>query len=73
MDALLRNATQRALRYLDDLDERSVAPLPEDVRRLVELGGALPERPGDDGFGGAALFWLCGWRFITDSLRFNRR
>lgn len=47
MDALLNDAAQRAQRYLDDLDERSVAPLPEDVARLAQLGGPLPDGPGD--------------------------
>lgn len=47
MDALLNDAARRAMRYLDDLDERSVIPLPEDVRRLSELGGPLPDEPSD--------------------------
>lgn len=47
MDALLHNAAQRATRYLDDLDERSVVPAPEDVSRLALLGGPLPDGPGD--------------------------
>jgi glutamate/tyrosine decarboxylase-like PLP-dependent enzyme len=47
MEALLNDAAQRALRYLDDLDERSVAPLPEDVSRLAQLGGPLPDGPSD--------------------------
>lgn len=47
VDTLLNEAAQRAQRYLDDLDERSVAPLPEDVARLAQLGGPLPDGPGD--------------------------
>ncbi len=47
MHELLNSAAQRALRYLDDIDERSVAPLPEAVSRLVQLGGPLPDSPGD--------------------------
>lgn len=47
MDALLNDAARRAMRYLDDLEERSVIPQPEDVRRLSELGGPLPDEPGD--------------------------
>ena len=47
MDNLLTDAAARAQSYLDGLDERPVAPLPEDVSRLVQLGGALPDGPGD--------------------------
>lgn len=46
-DDLLRNAAERAIRYLDRLDERSVAPQPEAVARLAELGGELPEAAAD--------------------------
>jgi glutamate/tyrosine decarboxylase-like PLP-dependent enzyme len=37
----------RATKYLSQLDERPVAPLPEDVARLEGLAGALPEDPCD--------------------------
>src|SRR5688572_23565890 len=47
MENLLTITAQRALNYLDELEERSVAPLPEDVSRLSALGGALPQEPSD--------------------------
>ena len=45
MSELLEMAAERASRYLDGLDARSVAPLPESVARLSELGGPLPDGP----------------------------
>lgn len=47
MKALLSDVASRAARYLEELPERSVAPLPEAVARLAELGGPLPEEPSD--------------------------
>ncbi len=47
MRELLRNATERALRYLDGLEERSVAPTPEAIAQLAELDTALPETGAD--------------------------
>ena len=44
---LLTDAAQRAMRYLEDLDARGVAPTPSALARLPELGGALPDQPGD--------------------------
>ena len=44
---LLRTTVDYAIRYLDGLDERSVAPAPEAVARLAELGGPLPESSAD--------------------------
>jgi glutamate/tyrosine decarboxylase-like PLP-dependent enzyme len=44
MSALLDDAARRACRYLEDLDERPVAPSPADVAGLEALGGALPEQ-----------------------------
>lgn len=44
---LLTNTARRALNYLDELEERSVAPLPEDVSRIAALGGPLPQSSGD--------------------------
>src|SRR5215471_12883423 len=38
-------AAEAALRYLDGLAERPVAPSPEALARLPELGGPLPEHP----------------------------
>lgn len=47
MDELLNDAAQRAARYLDDLEERSVVPTPDAVARLAALGGPLPAGPCD--------------------------
>lgn len=47
MHDLLRDAAERAIRYLDTLDARPVAPPPEAVARLAQLGGALPAGPSD--------------------------
>jgi glutamate/tyrosine decarboxylase-like PLP-dependent enzyme len=44
---LLRETTERAIKYRESLDQRGVAPLPEEVARLVELGGPFPEQPTD--------------------------
>lgn len=46
---LLRQTADYASRYLATLDERPVAPKPEDVARLAALGGPLPESPTDPG------------------------
>jgi glutamate/tyrosine decarboxylase-like PLP-dependent enzyme len=45
--ALLRQAAQRATRYLDNLDHRTVAPTPEALSRLAELDGVLGDAPTD--------------------------
>lgn len=42
---LLEIAAARAGKYLESLDERRVAPLPEMAARLAELGGPLPGHP----------------------------
>ena len=47
MDTLLRAATDRALRYLDALDTRPVAPHRQDVERLTALAEPLPDAPSD--------------------------
>ena len=47
MEALLRAVTERALRYLEQLDGRPVAPGSPAVERLAALGGPLPEGPID--------------------------
>lgn len=44
---LLQQAAQRSIRYLESLDKRSVAPAPEALERLTELGGPLPDQPVD--------------------------
>ena len=47
MDALLHSTAERAIRYLSELDDRSVAPPKAALSRLAELGGALPDEPSD--------------------------
>src|SRR4051812_6180311 len=47
MEELLRSTAERAIRYLAGLDERSVAPSPAAIERLVEVGGPLPDGPSD--------------------------
>jgi glutamate/tyrosine decarboxylase-like PLP-dependent enzyme len=45
--ALFLDAANRGAIYLDGIRDRRVAPTPETIARLAELGGPLPER-GDD-------------------------
>jgi glutamate/tyrosine decarboxylase-like PLP-dependent enzyme len=47
MHDLLPMTATRALHYLDSLDTRGVAPTPEALARLAELGGLLPDGPTD--------------------------
>jgi len=47
MDTLLRDAAERGIRYRASLPERRVAPAPEDVARLAQLRGPLPDEPTD--------------------------
>jgi glutamate/tyrosine decarboxylase-like PLP-dependent enzyme len=47
MHDLLHMTTERALDYLDGLDTRGIAPAPEALARLAELGGSLPDGPTD--------------------------
>jgi glutamate/tyrosine decarboxylase-like PLP-dependent enzyme len=47
MHDLLSMTAKRALDYLDGLDTRGVAPAPEALARLAELGGPLPDAPTD--------------------------
>lgn len=47
MQELLADTAVRAARYLAELDQRSVSPSRESVRRLELLGGPLPEGPSD--------------------------
>src|SRR5690606_25817480 len=48
MKTLLSEAAQRAIRYLERLDERAVFPTPEGRARLAALGGPLPDAPSSD-------------------------
>ncbi len=45
MDAVLRDAADRAIRYLAGLPDRSVAPTPEAVEALGALDVPLPDQP----------------------------
>lgn len=45
---LIRAAAARAVEYLETLERRRVSPPAADVARLADLGGPLPELPGDD-------------------------
>jgi glutamate/tyrosine decarboxylase-like PLP-dependent enzyme len=45
MNDLLHMTAERALSYLDGLKSRSVAPTPEALARMAELGGPLPDKP----------------------------
>jgi glutamate/tyrosine decarboxylase-like PLP-dependent enzyme len=47
MRDLLHMTASRALDYLDGLGARGVAPAPEALARLAELGGPLPQAPAD--------------------------
>jgi glutamate/tyrosine decarboxylase-like PLP-dependent enzyme len=47
MKKLLAETAERAARYLAEIADRHVAPLPEAVTRLQALGGPLPQQPSD--------------------------
>ncbi len=47
MTDLLAATAERAARYLRELNDRRVAPSPEAVERLSELGGGLPDGPSE--------------------------
>jgi glutamate/tyrosine decarboxylase-like PLP-dependent enzyme len=47
MNKLLTDTADRASRYLDEIGDRRVAPLPAAVSHLEALGGPLPEGPSD--------------------------
>src|SRR5579885_163476 len=75
---LLKDAAERGMRYREGLGERRVAPMPEAIARLAELGGPLPDAPTDaasvlrllDEIGSAATVATAGGRyfgFVTGS------
>jgi len=72
MHELLNDAAARAIRYLDGLEARRVAPTPEALADLKELDGPLPEAPTDpaavlallDDFGSPATVATAGPRFF---------
>ena len=47
MSQLLHTTFDRAVRYLEQIDDRRVAPTPDAVHRLEQLGGPLPDQPTD--------------------------
>ncbi len=47
MKELLADTAARATRYLSEINGRRVSPRPEDVERLADLGGPLPQGPSD--------------------------
>ncbi|HLY77395.1 MAG TPA: aminotransferase class V-fold PLP-dependent enzyme [Thermoplasmata archaeon] len=47
LEATLREATERSLRYLSTLDERRVSPTAAEVRQLDSLDGPLPDSGTD--------------------------
>src|SRR5579863_4754290 len=47
MKKLLSETAERATRYVTHIHSRSVVPRPEDLARLGNLGGPLPEGPSD--------------------------
>ena len=72
MSELLNDAARRGSAYLDAIETRSVAPSPDAVARLAEMGGALPEAPSDpsevlallDDVGSPATLGVAGPRFF---------
>src|SRR5665213_2335433 len=71
-NALLADASRRAIRYLDGLGSRPVAPTAAAVEGLKALDESLPERPGDpaetlrllDEVGSPATTAMAGPRFF---------
>ena len=72
MKELLETTAQRAIRYLEGLDARSVAPLPEAVAKLERFHETLPDEPTDplqviamlDEIGSPATMAIAGSRFF---------
>ncbi len=72
MRELLMDAAARAARYISGVADRRVAPRPEEVTRLNELGGQLRENPADpatvlaemDEIGSPATVASSGGRFF---------
>jgi len=73
MRKLLSEAGERAIRYLEGLDHRGVAPAPAAVERLKEWDEPLPEEPTDpervlallDEIGSPATTAMAGRRFFV--------
>lgn len=71
-ESLVRDAAERAGRYLSAMDDRAVAPTQEALDALSYLGGPLPHRPTDaatvldmlDTFGSPATIASAGGRYF---------
>lgn len=72
MRTLLFDAAERATRYLEELDQRAVAPTPEAVALLAAFEQPLPDGPADvadmlaelDSIGSPATMAMAGRRFF---------
>ncbi len=72
MRQLLNLAAETAARYLENLDERSVAPTAEAIERLAELDEAMPDAPMEpervlaalDRVGSPATMGMAGRRYF---------
>lgn len=72
MRDLLTAAADRAIRYLETLDERPVSPTPQAIAALSQLDEPLPEKPEDpaavlaklDDIGSPATMAMAGRRFF---------
>jgi glutamate/tyrosine decarboxylase-like PLP-dependent enzyme len=72
MKDVLQDAAERSIRYLEGLDDRPVAPDPDDVRALDNLDGPMPDAPTDgnevlamlDRYGSPATLATAGSRFF---------
>jgi glutamate/tyrosine decarboxylase-like PLP-dependent enzyme len=72
MKELLSDASARAIRYLEGLDARSVAPTPAAIKQLQALDAPLPAKSGDpaetlrllDELGSPATAAMAGPRFF---------
>ena len=72
MKKLLTDASTRAIRYLENLDARAVAPAPAAIARLSEFDEPPPEKPGEpaetlrllDEVGSPATTAMAGRRFF---------
>jgi hypothetical protein len=47
---LLSEAAQRAVRYMEQIDDRPVFPSPQALNNLTRLGGPLPQEPENPHF-----------------------
>lgn len=72
MKHLLETTAARAIRYLDDIQDRAVSPTAEAVAQLAQFDEPIPGGPGDpeetiemlDAFGSPATMGMAGPRFF---------